>query len=95
MRNDAQHVYSIFNKRSAIFALLTECCGKMLYLFSSVQVNESTDIVYDKINRRLKHLTNLNTNSTKKESENMLVISIYTYICNNLLFYCLSMRAYI
>ena len=36
-------------------------------------VNEETDLVYDKINRRLEHLTGLKTDSRKKESEHMLV----------------------
>ena len=40
---------------------------------SSVLVDERSDLVYDKINRRLEHLTGLKSNSSKRESEQMLV----------------------
>ena len=46
-------------------------------MFRSVRVDEESDLVYDKINRRLQHLTSLKTNSRKKESEDMMVIQIY------------------
>ena len=45
-------------------------------MFRSVRVDEESDLVYDKINRRLQHLTSLKTNSRKKESEDMMVIQI-------------------
>ena len=42
-------------------------------MFYSVRVDERTDLVYDKINRRLEHLTGLSVDSSKKESEAMMV----------------------
>ena len=46
-------------------------------MFRSVRVDEESDLVYEKINRRLQHLTSLKTNSSKKESEDMIVIQIH------------------
>ena len=51
--------------------------GFCINMFFSVRVDEDSDLVYDKINRRLEHLTSLKTNSRIRESEHMLVISIY------------------
>ena len=42
----------------------------MLY---SVKVQETSDIIYDKVNLRLQHLTSLSTDASKKESEEMMV----------------------
>ena len=53
-------------------------------MFFSVRVDEDSDMVYDKINRRLAHLTSLKTNSRKRESEDMLVISIYSPLTDHL-----------
>ena len=58
--------------------------GFCIHMFFSVRVDEDSDLVYDKINRRLEHLTSLKTNSRKKESEDMLVISIYSPLTGHL-----------
>ena len=62
-------------------------------MFFSVRVDEDSDMVYDKINRRLAHLTSLKTNSRKRESEDMLVTSIYSPFTDHLwnLFYILTL----
>ena len=61
-------------------------------MFFSVRVDEDSDLVYDKINRRLEHLTSLKTNSRKRESEDMLVIGIYSPLTDHnwSLFYILT-----
>lgn len=41
-------------------------------VMKNVRVDERTDPVYDKINRRIEHLTTLSSDSTKMESEHML-----------------------
>ena len=41
-----------------------------------MRVDEQTDEIYGKVNRRLEHLTHLKTNSTLRQSEHMLVIII-------------------
>lgn len=58
--------------------------GFCINMFFSVRVDEDSDLVYDKINRRLEHLTSLKTNSRKRESEDMLVISIYSPLTDHL-----------
>ena len=58
--------------------MFTCIIGFCINMFFSVRVDEDSDLVYDKINRRLGHLTSLKTNSRKRESEDMLVISIYS-----------------
>ena len=58
--------------------------GFCINMFFSVRVDEDSDLVYDKINRRLEHLTSLKTNSRKRESEDMLVISIYSPFTDHL-----------
>lgn len=43
-----------------------------LRVMKNVQVDERSNIVYDKINRRIEHLTDLHADSRKQESEYML-----------------------
>ena len=57
---------------------------EFVHTYYSVEVNERKDMVYDKINRRLGHLTSMSTDSSKKESENMLVRIKYCLIDNQL-----------
>ena len=58
--------------------MFTCIIGFCINMFFSVRVDEDSDLAYDKINRRLEHLTSLKTNSRKRESEDMLVIGIYS-----------------
>ena len=74
-------------KKYVLYCIFLHCIAykKTIYetfnIFKySIQVDETKDIIYDKLSRRIAHVTGLKANSSRGESEEMLVIYLITFI---------------
>ena len=57
----------------------------------SIAIDETSNAIYDRINRRAEHITRLKSNRTKEESEPMLV-SLLSHMLKLERFFCLRIN---